>query len=111
MGTMAPSQSIEPNEGGQKGTLQLLRKGAEGPASKSKAVYIRIVIRGRDVDSHLRIGHGRLVVQFVANDISPKSKLVHDRIGEQMRLGDAPDPVMQRDVQRKIQVVRRGYAA
>ena len=43
--------------------------------------------------------------------LAPKSKLIHDRIGKKMRLGDATDPVMQRDVQRKIQVIWRGYAA
>ena len=111
MRAVTPAEGVEQNKAVGKRALQLLRERTEGPASKGEAVYVRVAVCGGDVDSHLRIGDGWLVVQFVADNVDPKPELVHDCVGEEMRFSNAAHAVMQRDVQWEIQVVRRGCAA
>src|SRR5205807_3036243 len=101
-----PAQGVKPDKTVRERPLGLLREWTESKGSKCEAINIGITIRGGQIDSHLRIGDRRHVVQFVADDIDPETELIYRRVGEQMSLRHAAHPIVQWDIQREVQIVR-----
>ena len=106
-----PTQRIKPHKTVRERFLRLLRERTERERAECKAINVGITIRRGQVDAHLRIRDRRNVMQLVTDDVDSEAELIHQRVGEQVCLGKAPHAVVQGNVQRKVQVIRRGRAA
>jgi len=94
--------------------LQLRGIGSKGPASKLQTVHIGIagcpftpVAVGKLMPMSAP-GDGRSIIQFVADDVDAKTEFVDQVIAEDVSFRDAAEAAVQRDIQRKVQIVGAG---
>ena len=109
---MRPTRGVDPGVVVGQCGLQLGGIGAKTEGVKLKPVDIGIAGLAvyadgrRQVDANLRIGHGRLVVQPVTDNVDAEAEFVDQGIGENVGFGDAAEPAVQGNIQWEVQVVR-----
>ncbi len=105
------AQSVLIGESVAKGSLELSWIGADLKTGEGEAIDVWRTVVGWAIDAQLLDIDDRDISEVIADDGGAKKEFVDQCVGEGVGLGNSSKAIPQGNIEGKIQIVGRGYAA